>query len=43
MEELATLDPEAVFRRRYAQSYQGDPDRALLDAFHSLLEAAQQS
>ena len=43
VEELATLDPEAVFRRRYAQCYQEDPDRALLDAFHSLLEAAQQS
>ena len=43
VQELATLDPEAVFRRRYAQFYEDDPDRALLDAFHGLLEEIQQS
>lgn len=42
-EQLATLDPETVFRRRYAQDYRDEPDRALLDAFHSLLEEAQQA
>ena len=35
--ELATLQPEDVFRMRHRQRYETEPDAALLDAFRSLL------
>ena len=41
--ELAALSPEEVFRRLYARSHEGEPDPALLAAFHELVETVQES
>lgn len=40
--ELAALAPEDVFRRLYRRSHDGEPDPALLAAFHSLIESVQE-
>ncbi|MCA9548201.1 MAG: exonuclease SbcCD subunit D C-terminal domain-containing protein, partial [Myxococcales bacterium] len=37
---LTQLEPEAVFRRRWARDHDGDPPAHLLQAFHSLIEQA---
>jgi len=39
--ELSALAPEDVFRRLYARHHEGEPDAALLAAFHELLETVQ--
>lgn len=36
--ELSDLSPEDVFRRVYARRHEGEPDPALIAAFHELLE-----
>jgi exonuclease SbcD len=40
---LRELDPEQVFLRRYRRDHDGEPDPALLAAFHELLERAQEA
>ncbi|WP_029008226.1 exonuclease SbcCD subunit D C-terminal domain-containing protein [Azospirillum halopraeferens] len=39
--DLASLQPEDVFRRAYQKLHEGEPDPALLAAFHELLETVQ--
>jgi len=39
---LDSLDPQEVFRRRYARSFDGAPPAELLAAFHELLDAVQE-
>ena len=41
--ELAELAPEDVFQRLYRRSHDGDPDPALLTAFHELVATVQES
>lgn len=41
--DLATLAPEEVFRRLYARNHEGEPDPALLAAFHQVLTDVQES
>ncbi|CAO3425692.1 exonuclease SbcCD subunit D C-terminal domain-containing protein [Azospirillum doebereinerae] len=41
--ELADLAPEDVFRRIHRRSHEGDPDPALMAAFHDLLTGVQES
>ena len=41
--DLASLDPEEVFRRLYRRSHEGDPDPDLLAAFHELLTGVQET
>ncbi|SMH38506.1 exonuclease SbcCD subunit D C-terminal domain-containing protein [Azospirillum agricola] len=41
--ELAALAPEDVFRRLHRRSHAGDPDPALLAAFHELLTSVQET
>lgn len=38
---LEELSPEAVFRRRWARDYEGDPPPRLLAAFHELVDAVE--
>jgi exonuclease SbcD len=38
---LDTLEPDAVFVRRYRQEYDTDPPLELLEAFHELLESVR--
>ena len=38
---LQEITPDEVFRRRYAQRYEGAPSAALLDAYHALVEQVQ--
>lgn len=40
-EQLTTLDPEIVFRRRYGRDYSGEPEEELLAAFYELLDELQ--
>lgn len=39
--DLSALAPEEVFLRLYARHHEGEPDAALLAAFHELLETVQ--
>ncbi|MGQ9370209.1 exonuclease SbcCD subunit D C-terminal domain-containing protein [Azospirillum sp. ST 5-10] len=39
--ELAALQPDEVFRLAYRRQHDGDPDAALVAAFHELLETVQ--
>lgn len=39
---LQRLDPEKVFRHRYRSEYQEEPSPKLLEAFHELMDQAQQ-
>lgn len=41
-EDLRSLSPEVVFRRRYQREHPGEPEPPLLAAFHELLEKVQQ-
>lgn len=41
-EDLRSLGPEVVFRRRYQRDYPGEPAPALLEAFHELVEQVGQ-
>ena len=40
--DLAELAPEDVFRRLYRRSHDGDPDPALVAAFHELVQSVQE-
>lgn len=40
--ELNELEPEEVFRRLYHRSHEGEPEPALLAAFHELVAAVQE-
>lgn len=39
---LADLTPEEVFRRRWERDHSDDPDPAILDAFHAILDQVRQ-
>lgn len=41
--DLASLEPEEVFRRLYRRSHEGDPDTDLMAAFHELLTGVQET
>ncbi|MDR6774383.1 exonuclease SbcCD subunit D C-terminal domain-containing protein [Azospirillum sp. BE72] len=41
--DLASLEPEEVFRRLYRRSHEGDPDPDLMTAFHELLTGVQET
>lgn len=41
--DLASLEPEEVFRRLYRRSHEGDPDPGLMAAFHELLTGVQET
>lgn len=41
--DLASLEPEEVFRRLYRRSHDGDPDVELVAAFHELLTTVQEA
>ncbi|WP_255542501.1 exonuclease SbcCD subunit D C-terminal domain-containing protein [Azospirillum sp. INR13] len=41
--DLASLEPEEVFRRLYRRSHEGDPDPDLMAAFHELLTGVQET
>jgi len=41
--ELADLAPEDVFRRIHRRSHEGDPDPALMAAFHELLTGVEET
>ncbi|BAI73991.1 exonuclease (plasmid) [Azospirillum sp. B510] len=41
--DLASLEPEEVFRRLYRRSHDGAPDADLLAAFHELLTSVQET
>lgn len=41
--DLASLEPEEVFRRLYRRSHEGDPEPDLMAAFHELLTGVQET
>ncbi len=40
---LDSLDPDEVFRRRWAQEHEGDPPRALAEAFRELVQEVEEA